>query len=44
MCVACDRPIQDGEESLPYGQISPSGGAAKTSRIHARCKNTSRRP
>jgi hypothetical protein len=42
MCVACDRPIQDGDESLPYEQISLSGGAARPSRIHARCKSTTR--
>lgn len=43
MCLACDQPIEDGEKSLPYDQVSPSGGAARSGRIHARCANTVRR-
>lgn len=43
MCLACDQPIQAGEEARPYDHASPSGGAAKAGRIHARCANTVRR-
>ncbi|MFF3878991.1 DUF6415 family natural product biosynthesis protein [Streptomyces sp. NPDC001978] len=43
MCVACDQPIRAGDESLPYDQLSPSGGAARTGSVHARCKNAVRR-
>ncbi|MET7486735.1 DUF6415 family natural product biosynthesis protein [Streptomyces sp. NPDC005538] len=43
MCLACDRPINDDDESVPYGQVSPSGGAVAAGRIHATCGNTVRR-
>ncbi|MFJ2567266.1 DUF6415 family natural product biosynthesis protein [Streptomyces sp. NPDC094154] len=43
MCLVCDRPIRDGQESLPYGHVSPSGGAAAAGRIHSRCARTARR-
>ncbi|GGJ56563.1 DUF6415 family natural product biosynthesis protein [Streptomyces brasiliensis] len=43
MCLACDKPIQDGDESVPYDQISPSGRAKQAGRIHASCANTIRR-
>ncbi|MEU6071573.1 DUF6415 family natural product biosynthesis protein [Streptomyces sp. NPDC047082] len=43
MCLACDQPVRDGEESLPYDQVSPSGGAIRAGRIHARCTNAVRR-
>ncbi|HWN00926.1 MAG TPA: DUF6415 family natural product biosynthesis protein [Streptosporangiaceae bacterium] len=43
MCVACDKPIQDADDSLPYDHVSPSGGALRAGRIHARCTNTVRR-
>ena len=39
MCLACDDPIQDGEESQPYDKVSPSGGVARAGRIHAKCAN-----
>ncbi|MGW5248815.1 DUF6415 family natural product biosynthesis protein [Streptomyces sp. NPDC004129] len=43
MCLACDKPIKDSEGSMPYGQISSSGGAACAGRIHARCSRTGHR-
>lgn len=43
MCLACDTPVRGGDEWLPYDQNSPSGGAGRSGRIHARCKNTVRR-
>ncbi|WP_405905667.1 MULTISPECIES: DUF6415 family natural product biosynthesis protein [unclassified Streptomyces] len=42
MCVACDRPVEDDQTSVPYGQISPSGSAASTARVHAGCVNAPR--
>ena len=43
MCLVCDEPIRDGEDSVPYGQVSSSGGAACAGRIHGRCSRTGRR-
>ncbi|MEU6578167.1 DUF6415 family natural product biosynthesis protein [Streptomyces sp. NPDC046805] len=43
MCLACDQPVRGGEESLPYGHVSPSGEATGAGRIHTRCANTVRR-
>jgi len=43
MCLACDRPIRDGDDSMPYDKVSPSGGAARAGRIHTVCANTIRR-
>ncbi|MFD7874475.1 DUF6415 family natural product biosynthesis protein [Streptomyces sp. NPDC059766] len=43
MCLACDQPLRDGEETLPYDHLSPSGGVARAGHIHARCANTVRR-
>ncbi|MFD1657019.1 DUF6415 family natural product biosynthesis protein [Streptomyces caeni] len=43
MCLACDQLIREDEESRPYDQVSPSGGAVRSGRIHARCANTVRR-
>lgn len=40
MCLACDKPIKDDEESVPYDQLRRSGGAAAVRRNHARCANT----
>lgn len=37
MCLACDKPIEDGQESAPYGKVSPSGGAVSAGRVHAAC-------
>ncbi|MGW1798634.1 DUF6415 family natural product biosynthesis protein [Streptomyces sp. NPDC001984] len=42
MCAACDQPIRDTDESMPYDQISPSGGAARSARLHTRCANSVR--
>ncbi|MFJ3820323.1 DUF6415 family natural product biosynthesis protein [Streptomyces nodosus] len=43
MCLACDKPIGDKDGWLPYDQVSLSGGAGRSGRIHARCKNAVRR-
>jgi hypothetical protein len=43
MCLACDEPIASGEESMSYDVLSPSGGAALSGRIHARCTHIIRR-
>ncbi|MEV5012019.1 DUF6415 family natural product biosynthesis protein [Streptomyces sp. NPDC055692] len=43
MCLVCDQPIRNGQESLQYNHVSPSGGAAGAGRIHTRCANTVRR-
>ncbi|MFF4361020.1 DUF6415 family natural product biosynthesis protein [Streptomyces sp. NPDC001604] len=43
MCLACDHPLHDNEDTLPYDHISPSGPAVRTGRIHARCAHTYRR-
>lgn len=37
MCLVCDRPIEDGDESVPYDYGSPSGGTVRTGRVHAAC-------
>ncbi|WNC00504.1 DUF6415 family natural product biosynthesis protein [Streptomyces sp. CGMCC 4.7035] len=39
MCLACDKPIKVGDESVPYDQVSPSGGGVGAGRVHARCVN-----
>jgi hypothetical protein len=43
MCLACDQPLRDGDESLPYDKVSPTGAALRAGRIHARCAHTVRR-
>ncbi|MGW4516445.1 DUF6415 family natural product biosynthesis protein [Streptomyces sp. NPDC004393] len=43
MCLACDKPIRDREDSVAYGQVSTSGGAAGAGRIHTRCAPIGRR-
>ncbi|MGW4042918.1 DUF6415 family natural product biosynthesis protein [Streptomyces sp. NPDC004721] len=43
MCLACDKPIRAGEESVPYEHVSPSGGSARAGRVHARCATAVRR-
>ncbi|MEU6371240.1 DUF6415 family natural product biosynthesis protein [Streptomyces sp. NPDC046931] len=43
MCLVCDKPIRDGEDSVPYSQVSSSGGAACAGRIHAQCSRIGRR-
>jgi hypothetical protein len=43
MCLACDQPIKNREDSVPYGHVSASGGAACAGRIHTRCAHTGRR-
>ena len=42
MCLACDKPIEDDQMSLPYEKVSPSGGAVPSGRIHAACASTGR--
>lgn len=42
MCVACDQVIEDGDEALPYDQISPTGRTGSCGRIHRRCLNVLR--
>ncbi|WP_406436573.1 DUF6415 family natural product biosynthesis protein [Streptomyces sp. NBC_01613] len=43
MCLACDQPLRDSDDTLPYDHISPSGPAVRVGRIHARCTHTYRR-
>jgi hypothetical protein len=43
MCLACDGPIRDREDSVAYAHVSTSGGAASAGRIHTRCAHTGRR-
>ncbi|MFJ5157006.1 DUF6415 family natural product biosynthesis protein [Streptomyces sp. NPDC088353] len=43
MCLACDKPIRVGEESVPYEHVSPSGGSARAGRVHAWCVTAVRR-
>lgn len=40
MCLLCDKKI-DGD-SLPYGKVSPSGGAVSAGRVHADCAKEAR--
>ncbi|MFJ9752950.1 DUF6415 family natural product biosynthesis protein [Streptomyces chartreusis] len=59
MCLACDKPIEDGHETRPatrpgrprdpaghetrpYDNVSPSGGARVSGRIHVACASTGR--
>ncbi|MFG1667651.1 DUF6415 family natural product biosynthesis protein [Streptomyces sp. Y7] len=42
LCPACEEPIADGEPSLPRDHPSPSGSAARSSDIHANCRNVVR--
>jgi len=37
MCLACDRPIQDGEATRPYDHAGLPGGTGPAGRIHERC-------
>ncbi|WP_369244441.1 DUF6415 family natural product biosynthesis protein [Streptomyces sp. R41] len=43
MCLTCDKPIRQGEDSQPYDNVSQSGGAATAGQIHSSCANTVRR-
>ncbi|MGW7667512.1 DUF6415 family natural product biosynthesis protein [Streptomyces sp. NPDC054775] len=42
MCLACDQPIRDREDSTPYGHVSASGGAVCAGRVHTRCAHVLR--
>ncbi|MFC7906492.1 DUF6415 family natural product biosynthesis protein [Streptomyces nigra] len=41
-CLACDRPLEEGQPTRPYDKVSPSGGAAQPGRIHTRCASAGR--
>lgn len=43
MCLVCDKPIVNGDKTVPYDQLSPSGGATRSGRIHAACVNRAHR-
>ncbi|GAA4090364.1 DUF6415 family natural product biosynthesis protein [Streptomyces shaanxiensis] len=43
MCLACDQPLREDEEALPYDHVSPSGSATRAGSIHARCAHAVRR-
>lgn len=43
MCLACDQPLRDGEDTLPYDHVSASGPVVRVGRIHAQCTHTYRR-
>ncbi|MFF0737728.1 DUF6415 family natural product biosynthesis protein [Streptomyces chartreusis] len=43
MCLACDQPLREGDETLPHDHTRPSGPATPAGRIHARCAHTVRR-
>jgi hypothetical protein len=40
ICPLCEEPIRDGEPYVPGDYPSPSGPAARSSRIHAGCANS----
>ncbi|NUP36865.1 MAG: hypothetical protein HOY76_07530 [Streptomyces sp.] len=42
MCLACDRKIEDTDQSLPYDQVSSSAYGINPGRIHAGCAGTGR--
>ncbi|MCI3277552.1 DUF6415 family natural product biosynthesis protein [Streptomyces cylindrosporus] len=42
VCLACDQTIEATDVSVPYDKVSPSGGAARSGRIHARCARAGR--
>ncbi|MGW6292779.1 DUF6415 family natural product biosynthesis protein [Streptomyces sp. NPDC055058] len=42
MCVTCDRPIEDGDDTVPYDQIVPDGRGGRSALIHARCAHAVR--
>ncbi|WP_405584434.1 DUF6415 family natural product biosynthesis protein [Streptomyces sp. NBC_01092] len=42
MCLACDKPLDDGRPTQPYEQGSPSGDAKVSGRIHAACATVGR--
>ncbi|WP_244313459.1 DUF6415 family natural product biosynthesis protein [Streptomyces zinciresistens] len=42
MCLACDKPLDDGRPVVPYETEGPSGGAKASGRIHAACVGTGR--
>lgn len=42
MCLACDMPLEDGRPTVLYEQVSPSGDAKVSGRIHTACGNAGR--
>ncbi|WP_330358785.1 DUF6415 family natural product biosynthesis protein [Streptomyces chartreusis] len=42
MCLACDKPLDDGRPTMPYEHASPSGGAKVPGRIHTACASAGR--
>ncbi|MFJ2007800.1 DUF6415 family natural product biosynthesis protein [Streptomyces chartreusis] len=42
MCLACDKPLDDGRPTMPYEHASPSGGAKVPGRIHTTCAGVGR--
>ncbi|WP_175647246.1 DUF6415 family natural product biosynthesis protein [Streptomyces cyaneochromogenes] len=43
MCLACDQPLRDDEETLPYGLVRPSDSATRAGSLHTRCAHAVRR-
>ncbi|MEU3945388.1 DUF6415 family natural product biosynthesis protein [Streptomyces sp. NPDC029526] len=41
-CVACDRSIENGDDTVPYDQISPTAGGGRSALIHAGCAKRAR--
>ncbi|MBM7092475.1 DUF6415 family natural product biosynthesis protein [Streptomyces sp. NPDC012461] len=37
MCVACDRPVEGADDTVPYDRIVPSAHGGRSALIHARC-------
>lgn len=42
MCLACDKPLDDGRPTLQYDEVGPPGGALQSGHIHAACAGTGR--
>jgi hypothetical protein len=42
MCAVCEKPIEEGDEPVPYDHVSPSAGAGRAGHVHARCVGTLR--
>ncbi|GAA3592510.1 DUF6415 family natural product biosynthesis protein [Streptomyces osmaniensis] len=42
MCLACDKPLDDGQPTMPYEHASPSGGTKVPGRIHTACASAGR--
>lgn len=42
MCLACDKPLDDGRPTLLYDEVGPPGGVMQSGHIHAACAGTGR--